>query len=108
QNSGRVILASMTAYLVAQLIDIRLFHFWKRLTKGRHLWLRNNFSTVFSQLIDTILVVGIIFVGRAVMGDIAGMIGDGWLFKVLVALVDTLFIYLAVYLFRRAFGLKRG
>ena len=39
------VFASMLAYLFAQYIDIQLFHFWKRLTKGKHLWLRNNFST---------------------------------------------------------------
>ena len=39
------VLASMMAYLLAQYIDIHIFHFWKRVTKGKHLWLRNNFST---------------------------------------------------------------
>ena len=63
-NSQRVILASMAAYLVAQLVDVRLFHFWKDLTKGQHLWVRNNFSTMLSQFVDTVLVVGIIFYDR--------------------------------------------
>ena len=44
--------ASMVAYLVAQFCDVRIFHWMKRLTKGRHLWLRNNVSTMFSQLVD--------------------------------------------------------
>ena len=39
------VLASMIAYLCAQYVDISIYHFWKRLTNGRHLWLRNNFST---------------------------------------------------------------
>ena len=47
------VFASMIAYLSAQFIDIRLFQFWKKLTKGRHLWLRNNGSTIVSQLVDT-------------------------------------------------------
>ncbi|MEE8515737.1 MAG: queuosine precursor transporter, partial [Alphaproteobacteria bacterium] len=51
---GILIFASMTAYLVAQLMDVRLFHFWKRVTAGRHLWLRNNASTMTSQLFDTV------------------------------------------------------
>lgn len=108
QNSGRVMMASMAAYLSAQLVDVRLFHFWKGVTKGKHLWIRNNFSTVFSQLVDTTLVVGIIFVGRESFGNIASMIGDGWLFKVLVALIDTIAIYLIMYAIRRSFGLKQG
>ena len=51
------VLASMLAYLFAQYVDIQIFHFWKRLTNGKHLWLRNNFSTFFSQFIDTCTVL---------------------------------------------------
>ena len=50
QNAWRLIAASMVAYLFAQFIDVRIFHFWKKLTNGKHLWLRNNGSTVASQL----------------------------------------------------------
>src|SRR3989344_7199062 len=49
--TGVAVGASMAAYLLAQFVDIRLFHFWKNLTKGKHLWLRNNFSTILSQLV---------------------------------------------------------
>lgn len=108
QNSGRVMLASMTAYLSAQLVDVRLFHFWKKLTQGKHLWLRNNASTIFSQLIDTTLVVSIIFVGNLAFGEILTYIGDGWLFKVLAALIDTALIYIIMYFIRRSFNLKHG
>ena len=59
---GILIFASMSAYLVAQLMDNRLFHFWRRVTKGRHLWLRNNASTWISQFFDT-LIVNSIFLG---------------------------------------------
>ena len=55
--SAPAFLASMMAYLTAQFIDVRIFHFWKRLTKGKHLWLRNNASTMFSQLVDTSMVL---------------------------------------------------
>lgn len=108
QNSGQIILASMTAYLAAQLVDVRLFHFWKRVTNGRHLWLRNNASTIFSQLIDTTLVVSIIFIGKKPAGEIVGLIGDGWLFKVIAALFDTVLIYAIMYFIRRQFKLKFG
>jgi uncharacterized integral membrane protein (TIGR00697 family) len=106
QNSWRVILASMVAYLSAQLIDIRLYHFWKRLTNGRKLWLRNNASTVLSQLVDTTLVVLVLFIGQLPFGTISSYILDGWLFKVICALVDTIFIYLFVGIIRRRFELK--
>ncbi len=108
QNSWRVILASMVAYLTAQLIDVRMFHFWKRLTNGRKLWLRNNASTIVSQLVDTTLVVFVLFVGKLSMGTMTEFILDGWLFKVLAALVDTIAIYILVWIIRRQFSLKPG
>lgn len=108
QNSWRAILASMTAYLVAQLIDVRLFHFWKKLTKGKHLWIRNNFSTIFSQLVDTILVVTVIFFGQESWNTMGNYILDGWMFKALTALIDTLFIYVIIHFFRKYFKLKQG
>ena len=72
------------------------------------LWLRNNASTVFSQLVDTALVVTIIFIGTKTFSEITPMIFDGWLFKSLVALVDTPFLYAATWAFRRHFGLAFG
>ncbi|MFT5904220.1 MAG: putative integral membrane protein (TIGR00697 family) [Flammeovirgaceae bacterium] len=108
QNSWRIILASMVAYLTAQLVDVRLFHFWKKLTKGKKLWLRNNASTILSQFVDTTLVVLVLFVGVLPFGTIGDFIFDGWLFKVLVALVDTVFIYFFIWLIRSRFKLKEG
>lgn len=101
RNAWRVIAASMTAYLAAQFIDVWLFHFWKNLTRGRHLWLRNNASTICSQLLDTTLVVVVLFAGVKSWGEIGVFIVDGWFFKVLCALLDTPLIYLAVWMFAR-------
>ncbi|NEN23076.1 queuosine precursor transporter [Cryomorpha ignava] len=106
QSSWRVILASMVAYLFAQLIDVRLFHFWKRLTKGKMLWLRNNASTILSQLVDTTLVVLVLFAGRLSFDTMGDYILDGWFFKVICALADTVFIYFFVWLIKRKFKLK--
>ena len=100
QNAWRIIAASMIAYLFAQFVDVRIFHFWKKLTNGKHLWLRNNGSTVASQLIDTTLVVCILFVGVWNGDQIFQAIIDGWLFKMLMALVDTPIIYGIVYLLK--------
>ena len=108
QNSWRVIMASMAAYLSAQILDVRLFHFWKKVTKGKRLWVRNNFSTMASQLVDTFLVVTIIFIGQESFQTIGGYVLDGWLFKILCALVDTIFIYLIVWGFKRVFGIQQG
>ncbi len=108
KNSWRVFSASMIAYLAAQFLDVRLFHFWKGLTKGKHLWLRNNFSTILSQLVDTILVTTVIFIGVEDFNFIGGLVLDGWLFKALVALVDTVLLYALVYFFRKYFSLAPG
>ncbi|UCD39343.1 MAG: queuosine precursor transporter [Fidelibacterota bacterium] len=100
---GPAVFASMTAYLAAQFIDIRIFHFWKKLTRGRHLWLRNNGSTVVSQLVDTSLVLLLLCATGAIeWSRFPGLLENGFLFKVLVALVDTPLFYLSTWLLRRA------
>jgi uncharacterized integral membrane protein (TIGR00697 family) len=94
--------ASMLAYLAAQFTDVRLFHFWKRFSGGKALWLRNNGSTLVSQLVDTTAVVLVshyanhllpIRPGEAVLPQLASYIASGYLFKALAALVDTLPFY---------------
>ena len=100
RNAWRIIAASMIAYLFAQFIDVRIFHFWKKLTNGKHLWLRNNGSTVASQLVDTILVICILFAGVWSTDQIFSAIIDGWLFKMLMALIDTPIIYGIIYLLK--------
>ncbi len=101
------VFASMTAYLFAQFIDIQIYHFWKRLTKGKHLWLRNNFSTWFSQFIDTFSILTLLCsFGVLPWESFKGLLISGFLFKVMVAALDTPFLYLGVYLFRKRFNLK--
>ena len=103
------VLASMMAYLLAQYIDIQIFHFWKRLTKGKHLWLRNNFSTFLSQFVDTFTVLLLLCsFGKIDWSLFTGLLLSGFLFKVLVALIDTPFLYAAVWGLRMRFGLKPG
>lgn len=100
------VVASMIAYLVAQTIDVRLFHFWKRFTKGRHLWLRNNASTMVSQLVDSTAILTILYLtgnlGDSVVGvgALVILIANSYLFKFLSAALDTPLIYGAVWLFR--------
>jgi len=101
------VFASMVAYLLAQYIDIQLFHFWKRLTKGRHLWLRNNFSTFLSQFVDTFSVLFLLCsFGKIDWQLFNGLLLSGFLFKVIVAAIDTPFLYAAVYGLRKYFNLK--
>ncbi|MCH2172016.1 queuosine precursor transporter [Myxococcota bacterium] len=96
-------LASMIAYLAAQFTDVWMFHFWKNLTGGKHLWLRNNGSTVISQLVDSTAVILITFS----IGGLAGVLNDdtpltqqlvvliltGYAFKFFFALLDTVPFY---------------
>ncbi len=106
-NSAIAVFASMLTYLFAQFVDIQIYHFWKRLTKGKHLWLRNNFSTWFSQFVDTFTIVFLLCsFGIIDWANFKGLLISGFLFKVIVAACDTPFLYLGVYLFRRRFNLK--
>lgn len=99
-------IASMIAYLVAQTVDVRLFHFWKDLTKGKHLWLRNNASTTVSQLVDSTTILTILFVagnlGEEVntIGKLIILILNSYLFKFFFALFDTPLCYLGVKIFK--------
>lgn len=95
------VFASMAAYLAAQFCDVYLFHFWKRLTRGRHLWLRNNGSTLVSQLVDSIMVISIVFGaaflrGEKTLQDMLVLLASNYAFKFAAALADTLPFYLAV------------
>ena len=96
RNAWRLIAASMVAYF----IDVRIFHFWKKLTNGKHLWLRNNGSTIASQLVDTSLVICILFIGVWKPDQIISAIFDGWMFKMLMAFIDTPIIYGILYLLK--------
>lgn len=91
----RVALASMLAYLVSQLHDVWSFHFWKQRTAGRHLWLRNNASTLVSQLLDSVIFCSVAFLGVFSMGIWWQILLTTYIMKVIVAVLDTPFIYLA-------------
>ena len=106
RNAWRVMAASMIAYLSAQFLDVRLFHFWKNLTKGKHLWLRNNASTIGSQFVDTTLVICVLFIGEWSAGAIVQAIIDGWTFKMLCAFIDTPIFYMTSSYLISKFDLK--
>jgi queuosine precursor transporter len=96
------VFASLIAYLAAQFCDVYLFHFWKRLTNGRHLWLRNNGSTVVSQLVDSVAVITITFGAAALRGEMTletllALVASSYAFKLVAALVDTIPFYLCTY-----------
>lgn len=93
----RIALASLVAYVCSQFVDVQLYHFiWKKTGGGKKmLWLRNNGSTLTSQLIDTAIFTSIAFLGSVGTNDFISIFLTTYLFKVLVALFDTPFAYLS-------------
>jgi queuosine precursor transporter len=99
QNSSRIILASIIAFVISQMHDIWAFNFWKKKTHGKYLWLRNNLSTIVSQFIDTTIFIFLAFYQIAPKFDLAFMwqlILPYYLVKLTLALIDTPFVYLGV------------
>lgn len=102
--------ASMIAYLAAQFCDVHIFHFLKKLTKGKYLWIRNNGSTLISQFIDSTAVIlstyyfteGALPINEdlSVFSQLMGFILAGYVFKLVAALLDTIFFYLGMNFFK--------
>ncbi len=98
-SSLRVIVASLTAFLISQYHDLWAFNFWKQKTSGKYLWLRNNLSTITSQLIDSLVFMFIAFYHQTPelgAAFIFSMAMPYWVLKVVFALLDTPFVYLGV------------
>lgn len=96
--SAGAVFASMIAYILAQFVDVQIFHFIKKKTGGKALWLRNNVSTMVSQLIDSVVVIGVTFGQSLYSGGITAntfltLLVSNYLFKWTVALLDTLPLY---------------
>lgn len=105
-STAIAVFASMIAYLFAQFVDIQIYHFWKRVTAGKHLWLRNNFSTFSSQFIDTFTVLLLLCsFGKIEWDRFSGLLASGFLFKICIAVLDTPFLYLGVFLLKKKFNL---
>ncbi|MBO8181956.1 MAG: queuosine precursor transporter [Archaeoglobus sp.] len=105
----RITVASLTAYLLSQFHDVWAFNFWKKKTAGRHLWLRNNASTMVSQLIDNVVFTWIAFVGFGVFWTqvfpfevVVEIFITSYIMKFIVAALDTPFVYLSTKIGRRA------
>lgn len=86
----RIVFASLVAYLLSQHHDVWAFHFWKKKTKGKHLWFRNNASTIVSQFIDSVVFIFIAFYG---VFPVWPLILGQWVVKMIIAVIDTPFIY---------------
>jgi queuosine precursor transporter len=102
-SSSRVIIASFVAYLISQLHDVWAFHSLKRLTKGKHLWLRNSLSTGISQFIDSFIFIMIAFYG---VMPVWPLIFGQWVIKILIATLDTPFVYYFVWVLKKKLALQ--
>lgn len=96
RGTFRITLASFCAFLISQLHDVWAFDFWGKKTKGKHLWIRNNFSTIASQAIDSVIFVGIAFGGVLPISVLWSMVLGMWIIKWIIAILDTPFCYLLV------------
>ena len=102
--TGIATLGSMIAYLTAQFVDVHIFHLLKKLTRGKMLWLRNNGSTLTSQMVDSIAVVSITAItaptaihispGETAMHTVVILILSNYVFKMVSALLDTIPFYI--------------
>ena len=97
-STWRIVIASVLAYAAAQVHDVIAYDFWKRKMRGKHLWFRNNASTWVSQLIDTVIFYTVAFYGTVPILD---LILVTFLFKIGIAIIDTPFLYLIRWYFRR-------
>jgi uncharacterized integral membrane protein (TIGR00697 family) len=95
----RIAIASLIAYIVSQKHDVWAYHFWKkRFSESNQIWIRNNLSTMVSQLIDSLIFVVIAFIGTMPFNIVIEIFWTTYLLKWLVAALDTPFIYIATYL----------
>lgn len=97
--STRILIASLIAFVISQTHDVWSFNYWKQKTKGKHLWIRNNLSTMSSQFIDTTLFMFIAFYNitpKFSVGFIFSLIIPYWLLKILMAALDTPLVYIGV------------
>lgn len=95
-GTARIVIASLLAYIASQTHDVFAFHFWKKVTKAKHLWLRNNASTMVSQLIDTAIFIPVAFYGIVPTNVLLNMMISQYTLKLIIALLDTPIVYLGV------------
>lgn len=102
--SGRVIFGSLVAYGIGQFADITLFHWLRKLTKGKHLWLRATGSTFGSQFLDTFIVLLVAFAGQLSFQEIVAITLFNYSYKFIIAILITPVIYAAHWVMDRYLG----
>jgi uncharacterized integral membrane protein (TIGR00697 family) len=95
----RFVFGGIVAYVVSQYLDVALYHKMRKITKGKYLWVRNNFSTLISQAVDTVIFITIAFYGRS--DNLIHLYAGQYIVKLLIAFSDTFFIYGIVFWLRK-------
>ncbi len=117
QWTSMATLASMIAYLSAQLVDVHVFHYIKKVTRGKALWLRNNGSTLTSQMVDSVAVILITYFftnaisitpGETVAHALFILVLSNYMFKMTATLIDTIPFYIGTRLLSRYLRIDPG
>ncbi len=96
----RFIFGSLLAYYISQHFDVWAFHKIKAISRGRWLWLRNNLSTMSSQVVDTLIYSLVAWWGIVDLRTALALGAAKYIFKLAIAMIDTVFIYWARRLYR--------
>jgi uncharacterized integral membrane protein (TIGR00697 family) len=91
--SPRFVFGSLLAYFISQHLDVWIYHYVKAKTKGKHLWLRNNLSTMISQAADTLIYGVVVWWGIVDFTTAMQLALAKYMFKVIIAIIDTPFLY---------------
>src|SRR5258708_21273803 len=98
--SARFSIASLLAFVIAEYQDVISFFFFRKYTGEKNFWLRSNLSSLWSQLLDTVIFMSVAFVGVYPLGTIVSIIIPWWIFKVLMGFLYTPLSYLGIYLLK--------
>ena len=100
---NRIFIAAITVFILSQYVDITVFSWVKKKTKGKYFWLRNNISTFLGGVIDAFLFALIAFYGIYSMDVIIDIASTAYIVKIVIALIDTPFAYAGVWLLRKKY-----
>lgn len=92
----RITVAGLVSYVVSQSTDVWIYDRLKKAHRGEHLWIRNNVSTMTAQLVDSAIFIFIAFAGTMPVGSLVTMFFNQWIIKLILAALDTPFVYLGV------------
>lgn len=100
-NTWRIVVSSLVSYLISQSMDVWSYSKIREITKGKHLWIRNNGSTMTSQIVDTVIFIGLAFAGTMPGKELVLMMLGQYSVKFIIAVMDTPFLYIMRWVYIR-------